>query len=255
MDASVLYDRLDEELSVADYADVDASANGLQVGTGEGNIDRVAVAVDGVQATFEAAADWDADAMVVHHGLSWGGIDRITGRTYDRVAALVENDVDLYAVHLPLDGHPEYGNAARLADRLNLGNRAPFGRLGPVTVGQQGWLQQPRTPAALQETLAELLDHGGQGVRLLDFGPEEIESVAILTGSGTDWLDEAAATDVDAFVTGEPEGKLYHMAREAECNVFLGGHYATETFGVRALADLIAEWGPETAFIDEPTGL
>jgi dinuclear metal center YbgI/SA1388 family protein len=255
MDASVLYDRLDEELSVADYAEVDASANGLQVGTGEGEIDRVAVAVDGVQATVEAAADWDADAMVVHHGLSWGGIERLTGRTYDRVAALVENDVDLYAVHLPLDGHPEYGNAAGLADRLDLGNRAPFGRLGPVTVGQQGWLSTPTDPAALQGTLEDLLDHGGQGVRLLDFGPAEIESVAILTGSGTDWLDEAAAADVDAFVTGEPEGKLYHMAREAGVNVFLGGHYATETFGVRALAALIEGWGPETAFIDEPTGL
>ncbi|APE94868.1 Nif3-like dinuclear metal center hexameric protein [Halodesulfurarchaeum formicicum] len=255
MEASVLYDRLDEELAVEDYADVDASANGLQVGSGAGAVDRVAVAVDGVQATFEAAADWDADAMVVHHGLSWGGIDRITGRTYDRVAALVENDIDLYAVHLPLDGHPQYGNAAGLADRLNLGNRAPFGRLGPVTVGQQGWLQQPASPAALHETLEDLLDHGGQGVRLLDFGPEEIESVAILTGSGTDWLDEAVAADVDAYVTGEPEGKLYHMAREAGVNVFLGGHYGTETFGVRALADLIAEWGPETAFLDEPTGL
>ena len=255
MDASVLYDRLDEELSVADYAEVDASANGLQVGSGEGEIDRVAAAVDGVQATVEAAADWDADAMVVHHGLSWGGIDRITGRTYDRVAPLVENDVDLYAVHLPLDGHPEYGNAAGLADRLDLGNRAPFGRLGPVTVGQQGWLPRPTSPTDLQATLDDLLDHGGQGVRLLDFGPDEIESVAILTGSGTDWLDEAAGADVDAFVTGEPKGKLYHMAREAGVNVFLGGHYATETFGVQALADLIEGWGPETAFIDEPTGL
>ncbi|MDZ7850331.1 MAG: Nif3-like dinuclear metal center hexameric protein [Halodesulfurarchaeum sp.] len=255
MQTAALFDRLDEELSIADYAEIDASANGLQLGTRSGDADRVAFAVDGVLATIEAAAEWNADVLVVHHGLSWGGIERITGRTYERIAALIENDSSLYAAHLPLDAHQSFGNAAGLADLLDMGNRAPFGKLGPVTVGQQGWLQQPMTRAELQSTLEAELDHGGAGVEVLGFGPEEIETAAIVTGSGTDWLDEAAAADVDAFITGEGEGKLYHMARESGMNVFLGGHYATETFGVESLADLVADWGPETTVISEPTGL
>ncbi|MFP4530693.1 MAG: Nif3-like dinuclear metal center hexameric protein [Halodesulfurarchaeum sp.] len=255
MESAVLFDRLDEELSIEEYAEIDASANGLQVGTADGPADRVAFAVDGVLATIESAAEWGADVLVVHHGLSWGGIERITGRTHERIAALIENDIALYAAHLPLDGHQSFGNAAGLADLLDMGNRAPFGKLGSVTVGQQGWLRQPMDRSALKSTLDAGLDHGGTGVRVLGFGPEEIETAAIVTGSGTDWLDEAAAADVDAFITGEGEGKLYHMAREAGMNVFLGGHYATETFGIESLADLVGDWGPETRVIDEPTGL
>ncbi|MFB6085297.1 MAG: Nif3-like dinuclear metal center hexameric protein [Halodesulfurarchaeum sp.] len=255
MQTDELFDRLDEELSIEDYAGVDASANGLQVGTTAGSTERVAFAVDGVLATIEAAAEWNADALIVHHGLSWGGIERITGRTHDRIAALVENGIDLYVAHLPLDGHQSFGNAAGLADLLDMGNRAPFGTLGPVTIGQQGWLRQPMGRGELRSTLEDELDHGGAGVDVLDFGPETIETAAIVTGSGTDWLDDAAAADVDAFITGEGKGKLYHMARESGVNVFLGGHYATETFGVESLADLVAEWGPETTVIGEPTGL
>jgi dinuclear metal center YbgI/SA1388 family protein len=252
---SELYDGLDDRLALADYADLDASANGLQVGTAEGTANQVAFAVDGVQSTIETAAEWGADTLVVHHGLSWGGIERITGRTYGRIAGLIESDIDLYAAHLPLDGHQQYGNAAGVAKLLDLGNRAPFGALGPVTIGTRGRLPTPSTPEELRATLEDALDHGGEGVRLLDFGPDQIETVAVVTGDGTDWLDEAVAAGVDAFVTGEGEGKLYHMAKESGVNVYLGGHYATETFGVEALADLVAEWGPETRVIDEPTGL
>ncbi len=255
MERAVLFDRLDEELDRDGYAEVDASANGLQVGTTEGVADRVAFAVDGVVSTIESAAAWDADVLVVHHGISWGGIERVTGRTHDRIAGLLENDIALYAAHLPLDGHQSFGNAAGLADMLDMGNRAPFGKLGPVTVGQKGWLPTPMTPPDLQSTLEAALDHGGEGIRLLDFGVDQIETVAIVTGSGTDWVDEAAAAGVDAFITGEGEGKLYHMAKESGVNVFLGGHYATETFGVESLAELVEEWGPETTVIEEPTGL
>ncbi len=255
MQKTVLFDRLDEELRLDEYAEFDASANGLQIGTGTGPAERVAFAVDGVVSTVEAAADWDADVLVVHHGLSWGGIERITGRTHERIAALIESGIDLYAAHLPLDGHQSFGNAAGLADLLNMGNRAPFGKLGPVTIGQQGWLPTPMTPDEMKSTLEDELDHGDAGVSALTFGSDQIETVAIVTGSGTDWLDEAAAADVDAFITGEGEGKLYHMAKESGVNVFLGGHYATETFGVESLAELVEEWGPETNVISEPTGL
>mgnify|MGYP000084753746 CR=1 FL=1 len=112
MQLSEFRDRLNDRLNHADYAGVDASANGLQVGRADGRtVERAAFAVDGVEATAETAADAGADVLVVHHGMVWGGLDRVTGRDYDRVAALVDNDLALYVSHLPLDGHAELGNA------------------------------------------------------------------------------------------------------------------------------------------------
>ncbi len=255
MKLSSVVDRLDEELRTADYADVDASANGLQVGPEEAEIERVAFAVDGVRETFDRAIEADADLLVVHHGISWGGFDRVTDRTYDRIAPLIENDLALYVSHLPLDGHPELGNAAGVADLLDLENRAPFGELGPEHVGQRGTAADPYAPADLCDRLETALETGGQPVRHLEFGPNEIEDVAILTGSGTDWLDEAVESGADALVTGEGKGKVYHEAREAGIHVFLAGHYATETFGVRSLQELVGEWGLETTYLEVPTGL
>jgi len=255
MQLSRVVDRLDEELRTADYADLDASANGLQVGPDEADIEHVAFAVDGVRETFEKAIAADADLLVVHHGLSWGGIDRITGQTYDRLAPLLEHDLALYVSHLPLDGHQELGNAAGVADVLELEDRTPFGELGPEYIGQRGTAPDPYSPDELRERLEADLDTGGRPVPVLDFGPDEIEDVAIVTGSGTDWLDEAVAAGADALVTGEGKGKVYHEAKEAGIHVFLAGHYATETFGVRSLQALAAEWGLETTYLDVPTGL
>jgi dinuclear metal center YbgI/SA1388 family protein len=255
MELAAFADRLDDRLRIADYADVDASANGLQVGSEEATVERAAFAVDAAVETAERAVETDADVLVVHHGLSWGGIDRITGRTYDRVAPLIEGECALYAAHLPLDGHEELGNAAGIADLLDLGERARFGEIGPEYGGLRGRARESFTAPELEALLNEELDTGGEAVQVLDFGPEEIEEVAVLTGSGADWLDEAAAAGADAFVTGEGKQQIYHEAREAGVNVFLAGHYASETFGVRSLRDLAADWGLETTFVDAPTGL
>ena len=258
MQLSEYAERLDEELDAAAYADVDASANGLQVGPDEAEVERVAVAVDAAEATIEAAADAGADILVVHHGISWGGIERVTGSTYDRVAALIEHDLALYVSHLPLDGHPDLGNAAGVADELGLGDTAPFGEIGPVTIGTIGELDAPRSAASIRETL-DGFEGQPEGeaspTRVLDFGPEEVERVAVVTGSGVDWLDEAVAAGADALITGEGKQQVYHDAREAGVTVFLGGHYATETFGVRSLESLSAEWGLETEYVSHPTGL
>jgi dinuclear metal center YbgI/SA1388 family protein len=248
-------DRLDAELRTNAYADVDASPNGLQVGTRDGNVEHVAFAVDAAAATIEAAVDADADALVTHHGLIWGGLDRVTGREYERIAPLVENDIALYVSHLPLDGHEELGNAAGVADLLGLEATEPFGEVGPETVGLSG---EQTDPIALDDVVAQLereLDTGERAIRTLDFGPEEIERVAVLTGSGVDWLDEAVAADADLLVTGEGKQQVYHEAKEAGINVVLAGHYATETFGVQSLQRLAEEWGLDTTYIDHPTGL
>ena len=258
MKLSEYVDRLDDELDTAAYADVDASANGLQVGPDDAEVERVAFAVDAARATIEAAAEAGADALVVHHGLSWGGIERVTGRVHDRIAALVEHDVALYVSHLPLDGQQELGNAAGVADAVGLGERDPFGEMGPVTIGTIGETDEPRSAAAIRETLDGFEgqpDGEASPTRVLEFGPEAVERVAVVTGSGVDWLDEAVAAGADALITGEGKQQVYHDAREAEVTVFLAGHYATETFGVRALQSLTDDWGVETTYLSHPTGL
>ncbi|SIS04589.1 Nif3-like dinuclear metal center hexameric protein [Natronorubrum thiooxidans] len=255
MNLSAFVARLDEELRTADYADVDASANGLQIGPEDGEVDHIAFAVDGVRETVDRAVDADADVLVTHHGLSWGGFDRVTGRTYDRIAPLIENDLALYVSHLPLDGHQELGNAAGVADVLDLEARAPFGELGPEHIGQRGITAESYTIDELCTRLEDTLETDDQSVQSLAFGPEEIEDVAIVTGSGTDWLDEAIDAGVDALVTGEGKQQVYHEAKEAGIHVVLAGHYATETFGVRALQDLVDSWGLETSYFAVPTGL
>ncbi|WP_255195305.1 Nif3-like dinuclear metal center hexameric protein [Halorarius litoreus] len=254
MDLPDFAGRLDDELDVGMWASADYAVNGLQVGPETAEVEHAAFAVDGVVATFEDAADAGADVLVVHHGISWGGIDRITGKEFDRVRTLLDNDLALYAVHGPLDAHPEYGNAAQLCEFLDLSVEEPFGRDGPGHVGQRGRTDDPYTPTELREKLAEL-ENGGEPVQHLDFGPDEISDVAVLTGSGVDWLDEAREKGVDALVTGEGKQPAYHEAREAGIHVFLAGHYATETFGVRALQDLVEEWGLETTYLSHPTGL
>ncbi len=255
MQLSTITDRLDETLSTADYSDVDASANGLQVGPPNAEIEHAAFAVDAAEATIEDAAEVGADLLVTHHGLSWGGIERVTDRQYNRIAPLVENEIALYVSHLPLDGHPDLGNAAGIADVLGLQSTAPFGQMGPVTIGQQGRFVDPQPVDEVVETLSGELEDGGQGVQLLDFGPEHIEQVAIVTGSGVDWLDEAIAADADLLITGEGKQQVYHEALEAGINVLLAGHYASETFGVRNLQQLAETWGLSTSYHSHPTGL
>jgi len=254
MDLSEITGRYDDRLRTADYADTDASANGLQIGPEAADIEHAAFAVDAAVETIERAAAAGADLLVTHHGLIWDGMERVTGRDHRRIAALIENDLALYVAHLPLDGHQELGNAAGVGDLLALDDRTPFGSLGPEHVGQRGRLPDPVSGAELRERLVEGVDHDGR-VRLLDFGPDEIESVGIVTGSGADWLPDAAEVGLDAFVTGEGKGKLYHDARELGLTVVLAGHYGTETFGVASLESLATGWGLETTFLDCPTGL
>ena len=246
-------DRLDSTLRTDAYADIDASANGLQVGPPDRSIETVAFAVDAATATIEAAIEVDADVLVTHHGISWGGIERVTGREYNLVEQLIRNDIALYVSHLPLDGHQEIGNAAGIADALSLVDREPFGALGPEHIGQKGVFETPQSPDAIATTLDAF--ERSKPTHVLAFGPDEPTDVAIVTGSGTDWFAEASNTGVDALITGEGKQKVYHEAREAGVSVFLAGHYATETFGVRSVQALASQWGLTTEYISHPTGL
>jgi dinuclear metal center YbgI/SA1388 family protein len=250
-----LADRFDDRLRTEDFADVDPSANGLQVGDANAAVERATFAVDAAQATIDAAIDAQADVLCTHHGIVWDGLDRVTGRTYDRVASLVEGGLGLYVAHLPLDANLELGNAAGVADQLAVDDRDRFGELGPETVGLRGRISDGPLPIDdLADRLADGLGDTDPPVRTLPFGPETVEEVAVITGSGADWLEAAGDADLDALVTGEGKQSLYHRAREAGINVVLGGHYATETFGVLALRSLAEEWGLETTYVDWPTG-
>ncbi|MFB6361848.1 MAG: Nif3-like dinuclear metal center hexameric protein [Halobacteriales archaeon] len=248
-------ERFDDRLCTEAFADVDPSANGLQVGDAGATVERATFAVDAAQATIDAAIDAQADVLCAHHGIVWDGLDRVTGRAFDSVARLVEGGLGLYVAHLPLDAHLELGNAAGVADLLAVEDREPFGKLGPETVGLRGLISDGPVPIdGLADRLADGLGGPDPPVRTLPFGPETVDEVAVITGSGADWVEAAGDAGLDALVTGEGKQSLYHGAREAGINVVLGGHYATETFGVQELRTLAEEWGLETTYVDWPTG-
>lgn len=253
MELATIVDRLDDELDVAAYRDADPSANGLQIGPPDHEVETVATAVDAAQATIDAAADQGADLLVAHHGVIFGGLGRVTDQTYETVARAVRADLAVYGAHLPLDGHQTLGNAAQLAAGLELTNKAPFGTVGGSPIGQRGRLEESVPRSRLTDRIDSVVDRE-EPPRLLPFGSEQVTDVGIITGSGTDWIEAAAAAGLDALLTGEGKQAAYHTAREHGLNVYLAGHYATETVGVQALGNELAAWGLETTFIDHPTG-
>jgi dinuclear metal center YbgI/SA1388 family protein len=243
---------IEEYLAVADHPDFPGALNGLQVG-GPEDVVRLAVAVDASEASIAEAIERGADLLIVHHGLFWQGLRPLTGRQLRRIRPLIENDVALYSCHLPLDGHAEVGNAVLLAEGLELGDLEPFGSYKGVSIGWRGHVVEPLDAAQLVRRTEALL---GGPVRLIPGGPDRIDTVGVVTGGGTSALEEAARLGLDAFVTGEGSHHDYFDAMELGIHLLLGGHYATETFGVRALGAHLAErFGLECAFVDQPTGL
>ncbi|MGH7558152.1 MAG: Nif3-like dinuclear metal center hexameric protein [Gemmatimonadota bacterium] len=240
---------LDGYLAIDEWEE--KSLNGLQV-EGAGIVDRVALATDAALATFAMASEAGARFLIVHHGLFWGQPLPMVGSHRARVAALLDAGISLYAAHLPLDAHPEVGNNAVLARLLGLRGLAPFGRWGGRAIGWRGDLPAPTDRARLAAALEALL---GTRPDVLPFGPDEIRSVAIVSGAAADLVPEAAAAGVDAFVTGETSHVAWHQARELGVNLLFAGHYATETLGVRALGEHVSElFGVEIVFLDAPTG-
>lgn len=241
---------LDGFLRVAEVPDYPGALNGLQVER-RGEVHRVAVAVDAAQATVDAAVREGADLLLVHHGLFWDGNQPVTGRRYRRLRALLEADLAVYGAHLPLDVHPEVGNNAVLARALGIEPRGSFGEFKGWPLGVWGELELSRE--GLCARLDELL--GGR-VKMVAGGPERIRRVGVITGGAGSMVGAAVAAGLDAFVTGEGAHHNFFDAEEGGINLFLGGHYATETWGVRALARHLEEkFGLSWTFIDHPTGL
>jgi dinuclear metal center YbgI/SA1388 family protein len=249
-DLKAVVDYLDEYLDVTGVPDYEGAHNGLQVAS-SGRVERVAVAVDASERTVQEAVRRGCDLLVVHHGLFWDGAVKVTGRRYRRLQPLLTADVAVYSAHLPLDVHEEVGNNAVLARELGISLEGRFGSYRGADLGWWGHLEVKR------EVLAARLDEklGGR-VRMLAFGPEVVRTVGVITGGAGSLIGAAVAAGLDAFITGEGAHHTYFDAEEAGINVFYGGHYATETWGVRALAQhLEARFGLAWEFIDHPTGL
>jgi dinuclear metal center YbgI/SA1388 family protein len=250
VDLAVVVSYLDSYLRIAQVADAPNALNGLQVGNG-GTINRAAAAVDLCDATVQMAAQQGADLLLVHHGLFWRGLEPLTGRAYRRVAGLIRHNIALYSAHLPLDVHPEVGNNAVLAHRLGVARRGEFGEEYGMRIGVWGELDLPR--AALAQRLGEVV--GGRA-RLMAFGPEHVRRVGIVTGGAGSMIGQAAALGLDTYITGEGAHHTFFDAEELGLNVFYAGHYATETFGVKALAErLCTEFDLPWVFLDHPTDL
>ncbi|MFC2015312.1 Nif3-like dinuclear metal center hexameric protein [Chloroflexota bacterium] len=230
----------------------DVSDNGLQV-EGAGEVTHVAFAVDSSQAAFEAAQAAGAQMLIVHHGLFWGRTIMITGVHRHRLGTLFDANLSLYASHLPLDLHERVGNNATLALWLELDGVIPFGHCKGLSIGVEGCLHQPLSLDAFVQHLEKAL--GEPVVRVWTFGPETVRRVGVVSGGAGFLVDEAAKAGLDVYLTGELSHNAYHQAREWGLNVVFGGHYATETAGLKALAGhLKTRFDLETTFIDLPTG-
>ena len=251
MKCSELIAYLDEYLRVDEIEDT--AVNGHQV-AGPEEITRVALAVDGCQASFEEAVARDAQLLVVHHGLFWGEPLRLVGPHFRRVKTLFDGGCGLYAVHLPLDAHPEVGNNAELARLLGLRNIRVFGNYRGIEIGRVGELAPPLDMPALIGRVTQAMTV--PPIRVLAHGPETASCVGCISGDAASMMDQVKQAGVDTFITGETDHASFHEVAERGLNAIFSGHYATETLGVKALTRHLEETlDLSTVFLDIPTGM
>jgi dinuclear metal center YbgI/SA1388 family protein len=243
-------DFLDAYLRISEVADFPNALNGLQL-ENDGKVTRIAAAVDASEATLRLAVESQSDFLLVHHGLFWEGLSRIAGPQYRRLYLALKNNLAVYSAHLPLDLHPVLGNNALLARAIGLEGLEPFffelgqalGFAATVDLGRAELMQ--RLEAAL-----------GRAVWVCGAGPERVRRVGVVTGGAGKSVAKAASEGVDTFITGEGPHSSFSLAEELGINLIYGGHYATETFGVRALAKKLSEhFGIPWLFLDHPSGL
>ena len=240
----------DRLLNTTTFNDWDGAVNGLQA-ENRGMVTRIAAAVDASLATVKLAAAARADLLIVHHGLFWNPSHPWIGARYELLTRLLESNLAVYSSHLPLDAHPRLGNNAQLCQALALKNRKPFffekGRF--IGCKSETRLKREELTARLQQVLKA-------PPKVLAGGPDICRRIGVVTGGAGSELIKAAREGVDTFITGEGPHWTFALAEELGLNVFYGGHYATETFGVRALAEHLArKFKVPWTFLDHPSGL
>ncbi|WP_421852986.1 Nif3-like dinuclear metal center hexameric protein [Marinomonas sp.] len=228
----------------------DYAPNGLQV-EGKKEINRVVTGVTASQALINAAIDYKADAIFVHHGYFWKNEDpRIMGMKYRRIAALIKNDINLYGYHLPLDAHPALGNNAGLANAIGLINRSGLqvGVAIEESIGIVGELIEPVSADVFRRMIETAVDRNVLFERVND---QTIQRVALCTGGAQSYIEQAVAAGADVFITGEVSEQTIHIAREMGIHFVAAGHHATERFGARSVAAYLTnECGLDAVFVD-----
>ena len=232
------------------FEDWPGAVNGLQV-ENRGSVSRIAAVVDASPATGKKAIDAGADLLIVHHGLFWGATHPWTGNRYRLLRLLLDNNVAVYSSHLPLDAHPRLGNNAQLCRALGIRSPKPFFVERGQAIGLRGELNLTR--AQLARRLAKAT---GNEPTVLPGGAARCHKIGVVTGGAGAEMKTAADEGVDTFITGEGPHWTFALAEDLGLNVFYGGHYATETFGVKALSEhLSKKFRLPWTFIDHPTGL
>jgi dinuclear metal center YbgI/SA1388 family protein len=237
-------------LRVHEIGDWDNALNGLQI-ENSGGITKIAAAVDVSTRVLTAAAKQNVDLVIVHHGLFWPGLQPVTGVLRRQLELAFENNIALYSAHLPLDLHPQVGNNAQLAAALGLRSNQPFFEEKGQKIGLKARASLLRVE--LDRKLQKAL---GGPVKSFMFGPKKTGTIGIITGGAGSEIYKVAQEGIDTFITGEAPHWAAVAADELGMNLLLGGHYATEVFGVKALAaHLSKRFKVPWAFIDCPTGM
>ena len=241
---------IDRFLRVRDVGDWDNALNGLQI-ENSGRVTRIGAAVDVSTRVLREATNKNVDLLIVHHGLFWPGLQPIRGALRRQLRLAFENDIALYGAHLPLDIHPKVGNNAQLAAALGLKSAQPFLEEKGQPVGLKIRMSLPSS-----ELVRKLRTAVNGSVKVFDFGPKQTRVIGIVTGAAGSEIYRVADERIDTFITGEAPHWAAVAAEELGVNLLLGGHYATEVFGVKALAaHLSKRFRAPWAFIDRPTGL
>ena len=240
----------DKYLRIPEIEDWPNALNGLQI-ENSGRITRIGAAVDVSTRVLIEAAKKDVDLLIVHHGLFWPGLQPVTSALRRQLRIAFENDIALYSAHLPLDIHPEVGNNAQLAAAIGLKSTTSF-------FDEKGQLIGLKTRASIlrNELLRKLEKSLGGKVKAFAFGPKKTKTIGIVTGAAGSEIYRVAQEKIDMFITGEAPHWAAVAAEELGINLILGGHYATETFGVKALAAYLSKrFKLPWEFLDFPTGL
>ena len=241
---------LDEELRLGEVPDYQGAVNGLQMQGGP-EVQRVAAAVDASLPVVKKAVAAGVDLLVVHHGMFWKGARPVTGATYKKFKTAMEAGLAIYSAHVPLDIHPVLGNNARLSAALELQDTEPFFEWKGTLLGIRGIF--PGSLDQLTERVTEVL---GSPPHVCAAGSDAAGTVGVISGGGGEFLEGVREAGIDTFLTGEGPHWSYTEAEELGLNVLYGGHYLTETSGVRALVDLLVEkYSLDGQFIDHPTGM
>ncbi|HEX4630549.1 MAG TPA: Nif3-like dinuclear metal center hexameric protein [Chthoniobacterales bacterium] len=240
----------DEHLRIREIADWENALNGLQV-ENSGAVTKIGAAVDASMRTIELAIENGVNLLIVHHGLFWPGLQPISGGRRRMFEQIFRNDLAIYSAHLPLDVHSVLGNNAQLAASLGFENTEPFFEAKGQLVGLRA-----ETKMSREELAAKLEKSLGGPVKMFAWGPAETKSIGLVTGGAGSEIYAVARDGIDTFITGEAPHWAAVAAQELGLNLLLGGHYATETFGVKAFAAHLSErFDLPWEFIDSPTGL